>query len=649
MFQPTTRIRAEDLQRAAERCQQPRWAACRDSIAQEAEAFYREGVQIPEFDASWYRPEQPYIETYTQFHRYIFGHRPLFTRISKQLHAGIILGNDDWRRQALEFALGIAEAIDFRVTHYDSGMEFGFMAQALADVYLGSRDLLNDDERTRILRELRNVADAVLRCNRFWLTTELNRMAFNNHRICHMNVLLALGYCLEDESLVEPAFDPLDERGFLNYLDGAFYDDGLCYESSLHYHYATTSFLFSTALTQRALFPERLDLFHARGANGRTLRDCFEAPLATAFSGLELPRVGDNYGVSTSMHGHALFFPAYSAYDDPFFGQMAFDSESKHPLSALLYGSEERPAATAPVVVSRTFPEHGYALLRDDEGIHKQAFLTGDRSGIHHQRDGLQLQIELGGEMALYCTDIKPTSHHGFSDNIHERYNRWAHAHSQLTVDELDQKTHASPIPLREWNAAGPIKRMAMVDEHGDLQDGVHQGRFVTMRGDWICDCVIAASTEERTWRLFYHLPQGLPEADANSAVQSECSAFQSKLAAKMPDAAPWREMFFDGGTPPAAQHAWPSGRTRFQLATACESTLQRFRVPAYEGGRVGLWAEQRGQHAVFVTMLSPRSNIRIHDLSLGVHGNELVARWFVDDGQEGVRLQARISLPAQS
>lgn len=116
-----------------------------------------------------------------------------------------------------------------------------------------------------------------------------------------------------------------------------------------------------------------------------------------------------------------------------------------------------------------------------------------------------------------------------------------------------------------------------------------------------------------------------------------------------MPDAAPWREMFFDGGTPPAAQHAWPSGRTRFQLATACESTLQRFRVPAYEGGRVGLWAEQRGQHAVFVTMLSPRSNIRIHDLSLGVHGNELVARWFVDDGQEGVRLQARISLPAQS
>lgn len=646
MFSPTTRCRAEDLQRAAERCEQPRWAACRDAIAQQAEAFFAEGVNIPEFDASWYRPEQPYRETYKQFHGYIFGYRPLFGRIRDQAHAGVILRNDAWRRQALELALGIAEAVDFRVTHYDSGMEFGNLALALCDVYLAAGDLMRDDEPERMQTQLRLAADAVLRCNEIWRTTELKSMAFNNHRICHMNVLLALGHCLGDDSLVEPAFDPLDERSFLHYFDGAYYDDGLCYESSLHYHYATTGFFFSAALTQRALFPTRADFFRLSGANGRSLRDCFQAPFATAFAGLELPRVGDNYGGSTVIAGHPLFFTAYSAYGDPLFGRMAHENEDRHPMLALLYGPESPVNAPLPKTISRLFPEHGYAVLRDDVGVHKQAFLTGDRSGIHHQRDSLQLQVELDDEIALYCTDIKPTAQHGFSDDIHERYNRWPHAHSQLTVDELDQNTHTAPIPVREWSTGGPLQRMAMVDEHGDLQDGVTQGRFVSMRGDWICDCVIAAATAERTWRLFYHLPQGLPDLEVNSATQSEYSAWQSKLVASMPDSPPWREMECVAGTEPARRHAWPSGKAQFQLATGSKATLQRFHAPAYERGRVGLWAEQRGEHAVFVTLISPRADIAISDLSVGVFGGEVIARWFVDDGAEGARLQARVGLP---
>jgi len=640
MFKPTTRTRAEDLQRAAERCQEPRWAACRDQIAQTAEAFFAEGVEIPKFDASWYRPEQPYHETYKQFHGYIFGYRPLFSKIRVQVIAGQILGQDHYRRQALELALGIAEALDFRVTHYDSGMEFGNAALALCDAYLGAHDLMQGDEAERMRQQMRNAAEAVQRCSHVWLTTDLNRMAFNNHRICHMNVLLALGHCLSDESLAEPAFDALSERGFLNYLDGAFYDDGLCYESSLHYHYATTGFLFSAALTQRALYPDRMDFFHARGANSRTLGDCFAAPFATAFAGLELPRVGDNYGGSTVVAGNELFYPAYSAYGDPFFGQQAFDHESKHPMPALLYGPEERPQANWPVTVSRTFPEHGYALLRDDNSIHKQAFLTGDRSGIHHQRDSLQLQLELDDEIVLYCTDIKAKTLHGFSDDIQERYNRWPHAHSQLTVDECDQKTHASPLPIREWSTGGELKRMAMVDESETLQNGVHQGRFVSMQGAWICDCVIAAATEERTWRQFYHLPQGLAGNCASSAMQSD-------LAATLPDSDPWTEMTVDAGTLPATQHRWASGKAQILLATSDDAVLQRFQVPEYEGGRIGVWAEQTGLHAAFITVFSPNAEIEISEVHLTALGNELIARWYVEAGDDSARLQARILLPS--
>ncbi|WP_269539176.1 hypothetical protein [Cerasicoccus fimbriatus] len=634
----TSRFTVEDIEHARQRATLPRWSASREQLAAKAQAFHSEGIAIPEFDASWYDPDVPYSETYQQFHGYIFGHRPLFANISTQLLAGLILNNDAYRRQAMQFALSLAEAIDFRVMHYDSGMEFGNVGWMLCDALLAARDLLQDDEESRLLAQIRNAADAVTRCNEYW-REHLAQMAFSNHLICHLGARLAMGAVLGDDSLIAPAFDPTDDRCFLNYLDGAVYDDGLCYESSLHYHYATTSFLVKVASAQRALLPDRPDLFHLRGANGRSLESYLSGPLATAFPDLDMPRVGDNYGASTTVRW-PIYFIGYAIYNNPIYGRLAQEQADQHPALALAFAPDEPINEPYPAPTSRLFPEHGYALLCDAKPVYRQAFLAGDRSGIHHQHDGLQLQVMIGDEIVLYCTDIKPKSLHGFSDSIHKEYNHWAQAHSQLTVDELDQKTYASPIPIHEWSPDARIKRMAMVDEFAMLQDGVHQGRFVSMADDWVCDCVIAAATEERTWRLFYHLPQGAPEVDAPD------SALQSNFALQSPNQPPWHLMQIEGGSAPASAHTWPSGKANFQLATNDESVLQRFSVPAYEGGRVGLFAQQRGQHAVYITLMSPSAGHRISGLDVRVLGNELVARWFVDHHGERTRLQARINLP---
>lgn len=637
----TTRFNAEDLQRATERSQQKRWAACRDALTVQAKSIVDGGLEVPAFDSSWYDPAVPYYQTYTEFHAYIFACRPLFAKLSELLHAGIVLQNDDWRRKALEVTLGCAEAIDFNVTHFDSGMEYGGIARAMCDVSLGAADLMQGDEADRLHARCRAVADGILRCSKVWRETELKRMAFNNHRVCHMADLLALGYVLGDESLVNPAFDEHDERGFLNLLDGAIYDDGICYESSLKYHYATANFLYRAAQVQCALFPERTDFFHVKGAYGRSLKNYAIGPMATSFRELELPRVGDAYGASMKLGGNPIFFMAYARYDIPICGMLAGECEENNPLIALVLGPEEPIEAAVPEATSRIFPEHGYALLRDDESVHKQVFLTGDRSGIHHQRDSLQLQVELGDEIVLTSTDIKPTALHGFSDTVHERINRWPHAHCQLTVDDLDQKTHASPIPIREWEPAAAIKRVAMVDEHADLQDGVHQGRFVSMRGDWICDCVIAAATRERTWRLFYHLPLGAPSVDEHSAKQSD-SALQSDLIEALPDQDPWRAIKPLGGSAPAMRHQWTSGKACLSVLSDREMTLQKFCVPEHQDQRAGLWAKQTGDYAVFVTLITPNAGLVIDRLTVKQLGNELVARWYV--GAD--RLQARILMP---
>ncbi|WP_309398832.1 hypothetical protein [Cerasicoccus maritimus] len=632
MPQQTSQYTAADIQRAIERAQTPRWAKCRQQIDDEAAALFEQGIDVPEFDSSWYDPAQPYSETYQQFHGYVSQHRDVYFSIRQQALIGLVLRNDGYRRQAFDVALSIAEALNFDIMHYDSGMEFGIVGNALIDATLGADDLLTVDEKARAHRQLREVADAVTRCNDYW-REHLSRMAFNNHLICHQGSRIALGAILGDNSLIDPAFDPADDRYLLNYLNGACYDDGLCYESSILYHYTTALFLIQAAMTQRALLPDRPDLFRLAGADGRNIESYLRGPLALLFRNLELPRIGDSYAGDMSVLKQTHYTIAHAIYGNPIYTRIAQEQEHISPLLALMFGPEKPTTTELPTVVSRIFPEHGYTLLRDDNTIHKQAFLTGDRSGIHHQRDSLQLQVQLGDERVLGCTDIRAKSAHGFSDSIQDDFNRWPQAHSQLAIDDLDQKTHASPISIREWSTGGRIQRMAMVDEHEQLQDGIHQGRFVSMSDDWICDCVIASAATERTWRLFYHLPQG-----------TDSSAFQSDFALQSSDQTPWRFFKCEGSAPAQLFHRIKSGKAYLTISGGREFALQHFTVPEYTPGREGIWAEQRSQHAVFITLMSPNDANRVSDVSLQVLGNELVARWLIQS-EEHSWMQARINL----
>lgn len=643
----TSQYTEADFARAIERATQPRWSPCRDNLFQKTQA--KLPLLVPEYDGSWYDPDQPYHETYKPFHKYISVHRPFYSAVSGLLHAGIVLQDDEWRKTAMSLALECAERVDFEITHYDSGMEFGNVSRMLCDVALGAADLMSANEIARAHARLRAVAVAITRCNEIW-RTELRHMAFNNHRVTHMAELMAIGAVLGDDTLVDPAFNATDDRSFLNYLDGAGYDDGLCYESSLHYHYATASFLYRAAQTQRALLPSRPDLFRLRGAYGRTLEDYAVGPLAVTFSGLNLPRVGDTYGASTRIASKGLFYLAYALYGTPILGKLALDGEAGHPLLALMFGPEKPVDAPHPKVTSRLFAEHGYGVLVDDRGKRNQAFLTGDRSGIHCQRDSLQLQLEFANQPVLTCTDIKHSTHHAYSDSIHERFNRWPHAHSQLTVDDLDQKPHASPVPIREWCPDGEIRRMAMVDEAEQLQGGVHQGRFISMADGWVCDCVIAAASRPRTWRLFYHLAQGAPEGSngADSGTTPGHSLFSPGNIKPLPTDDPWSFFRIDGSSVACDRHAWVSGPAKMSLATNTPATLSRFTIPKYVEERSGIIAETTGREVVFVTVyahgdasgaLAPKL------LNAGCFGDEFIARWTVGSH----RLQARILYPQTS
>jgi hypothetical protein len=286
---------------------------------------------------------------------------------------------------------------------------------------------------------------------------------------------------------------------------------------------------------------------------------------------------------------------------------------------------------------SRVFPEHGYAVLCQEQGVFRQAFLCGDATGIHHHREGLQLQVQLGNALVLATTEIPPTSAHGFSDGIHERFNRHPFAHSQLEVDGLDQQQRAYPVPVRIWEpgGVGGISRMAMVDDRGELVDGVAQGRFVFMAEDWVCDAVFAAAAADRQWRLYYHLPAGAARHPEFQAVQGEVG-----------DPAPLLRV--NALLPTGQAGAWESGTCQFTVVSLQEMTLRRFSVE--ENAAVhgeGMVAECRGSVAAFITVMQPAGRpCRVEALRVVRAGGEWVLRWRVCTSKGGTDLQARMQSP---
>ncbi|MDF3131229.1 hypothetical protein P0Y35_18640 [Kiritimatiellaeota bacterium B1221] len=591
-------------------------------------------VTFPAYDASWYRPEQPYTETYGKFHDYLPDTvaRDAFGFARKRILGGLIFDREDWRREALELGLKHAEAVDFSVKHYDAGMMYSFYAWLLCDIQLGAYDLLTEDEQTRLTERLRVVADAIEDNSNFW-RSELSHMAFNNHRMCHMAVLLALGKVLDDPKLYAPVFDQADDRSFTHYLNGCMMDHGLCYESSTLYHYATSSFLLSSAKVSDALYGPDENLFWVTGANGLSLYDLVSSPAAICFPKGVQPRSGDCYGANMDLFRAAnQFVVTQGVYGKNPLGASLTNHLSSCVLSALCWLDalpEGEEGLASPC--SRIFPEHGYAVLCQGR---KQAFLSGDANGIHHHREGLQLQVEMQGELVLGATDLRASAVHSFSDGIHEKFNRNAFAHSQLQVGGEEQNLRPLPLPIRIWEPEEKegIVRMAMVDDRGELNDGVHQGRFIFMAEDWVCDCVFVMSDKDRDWRLFMHLPAGGAQSHALSPV-----------AGNIDEPAPF--MRVNAKFPEGNLAAWHSGPCQFACSTLQDSTFARFGVEQQgEVQSTGMVTGTAGKVAGFITLIQPAgASGRIKDLQFLVAGNEGFLRWSVCTARGVKSLQARM------
>jgi hypothetical protein len=588
---PFLHVSEAELARARERLHQPAWQPAASTLRQSAEASMAHLPARPEFDSSWYdaNPGRDYMETYNQFADYAYSATELAQTALKLLLTDALFHETRYTTTALELAHHVIRHFKFHVSHHDAGLNYAHVAVALANVFTHANHYLPHADVTIFRNQLRSCGEALRRSTDHWLKN-LARMPYNNHFAHHRLGLLAVALVLENQQWIDEALT--GPRNFAELLVGSTTDDGLCYESSTVYHFGTLSGLLQSA-TLVARQPQlKRDFFHETFANGRTLKDMFDAPLNLLLPTGELPAVGDCYAWRDPIWKMRadVFEQGYAAYKDPRYAWLLQKAGPRTSSAALLYGEDHLEPSQPPTPRTRVWLEHGYALLASHPGTDywagHAAFITGDYSGIHHHRDALSIQLALGGKLWLEDVESAAVALQRFAAPIQHNFNRTMLPHNLVIVDQQDQAAIARPLPIVEFKDHPTQPTIGMADPAGLLTPGVLRLRHVALTPDYCLDLYQVASDDSHTYDYVIH-----PRTDA--PVKATAPAL---MPISLPHHPPYATLRNCEAAPvPEAGvmlHWSQSGETvRCDLSTAGKSELIRAEWPT-KSDHTGPWRE---------------------------------------------------------
>ena len=242
----TLNVSADELARARNRIHQPQWQAAAANLRKMAEEALADATPLPQMDTAWYDadPDRPFSQTYIPFHYFIDPAAAVMNRARTLAWAAMILDDRRYLERARQLFLHVVGGIACHVQHHDAGMQYGLLVVPMAELYTCLAGELTDAEHQLSRDKMTQAAEATLRGTQHWLTV-LKRMPYSNHLAFQRHGLLSVALVLGRKDWIAEAID--GTRGFGEMLAGATFDDGLCYESSTHYHYATLSGLFNMA------------------------------------------------------------------------------------------------------------------------------------------------------------------------------------------------------------------------------------------------------------------------------------------------------------------------------------------------------------------------------------------------------------------
>ena len=509
-------VSREELDRARRRVGEPQWRTAADRLREEAEGAAGRWGELPAFDSGWFdaRPDRDYGETYNEFAAYAYPAWKLLQDALKMLLADAVFNQDRFSGKALEWTMHVVRHFRFHVMHHDSGLSYSHVADALGNIFAFAGGRLPEADRAACLAQCEACGEALRRSTRHWLKN-LAFMPYNNHFAHHRLGLLAMGLVLARRDWIDEALG--GPRSFGELLAGATTDDGLCYESSTLYHFATLIGLLKMAELVRHRPALGRDLYRETFANGRNLKQMFDAPLGLLLPSGELPAIGDCYARRDPLwRSHAGFYEmAFAIWGDARYAWLLRRAGERATQEGLLNGADNLDPAEPLAARSRLWVEHGYALLTSVEGDAywdgrpTVAVLTGDLSGIHHHQDALSLQVVLGGRVWVEDVESTAVELQGFAAPIQRNFNRTMLAHNLVAVDEQDQADNPRVLPVVEFKNLPTCRTAAMSDAAGNLAPDVRRQRGVAVTAEYCLDLYQVASESRHTYDWLLH-----PRAD---------------------------------------------------------------------------------------------------------------------------------------
>jgi len=399
-----------------------------------------------------------------------------------------VISKDEADAETAKKALLHLSDYSFEFEHYDVGMNYsvwGYFALTVYDILFED---FSPDERTKIDAFFARMGRSVLKNDIYWIENNIGG-GINNHLAWHKMMLGCLGIFYGQDKLIDYALH--GRRGLLSLLELGLVDDGLWCESSLNYHFtAIVPMIYLAEALRNAGYPE--DLYTITTANGRNIRQSFDSVFGVLFPDGSVPPIGDAYGHRKFLHDEFTYVYAWKAYRDSRYAWLLEQGSREKP--ELLFIGQDTKGAKPPDITSKLYPEHGYAFLRDRQGVDYWgsdgwcAFLTFDKSGVHTNQDKLSLMLFGCGKLLIPDVEARASAAHAFSSRVQRELNRSALSQNTVMIDYRDQRSIGQRLRLEEYRDLPEEKVVTAADYQGLLYEGIKQSRTICVRPEYVLD-----------------------------------------------------------------------------------------------------------------------------------------------------------------
>ncbi|MGE4489319.1 MAG: alginate lyase family protein [Kiritimatiellales bacterium] len=403
-------------------------------------------------------------------------------------YAWMLTGDDQFAQKSKQILLYI-NSYRFQCSNINSGLDYAAAVFPAMKAYDLLYERFTPEEQAEMKVFFYTAVEEVKKSNDQWILTQPAGVTFSNHEGWHNVCFAMVGFFYSDQELIDRAIT--GEKGFNAMLQYGFQDDSLWSEASLHYHFVQLSTMLFVA-DMAYHYGYQPNLYEHRIA-GRSLTDLYASIIDVSFPDTLLPPVGDGYGRFRFLKNYGVYELLYTRTGNLEFAFLLNQNPVRSD-DALWWGLSDIPKTDAPAMFSKLWLQHGYAVLRTQEGADywngegRTLFASFSSNSGHAHADGLSIMLFWENHLWLRDTECRNSGRNTFYSDANQKLNWTTLAHNTVMIDGDSQVRNPAPLRVFEFAVTPDVKRLCIGDLSGHLYQGVQQLRTCIATADYVLD-----------------------------------------------------------------------------------------------------------------------------------------------------------------